>query len=323
MSHEVPSTGAGGSKDGRQWSNKELFTFLGFLNDERNDGTLQNTTFKFMAPTLKRASSFMKDKFPQRNWKYDSTLRSQFHRIRDDWRIFKEILDASGTEWNETTASFDLSDAQRDGFAKKFGYRGSRIIDSGILMNEHIGIETYANIFCDEPDAGRDIFENDDIILLDLTGDTEDIPAIISASTAHNPTNTDLNEPPSLAIRSPKLPKIAAAQTKTPRASRVSKATRKKTPSTAASRAVGTIANTANVLANARLRQPETQDSILAFANVEESGFSGGLTLAILRWLRKDPRNNPLLWNTLKSPKTKLDYLSMEPGFENVEFPVL
>ncbi|KAG6300371.1 hypothetical protein E4U09_007025 [Claviceps aff. purpurea] len=194
-------------------------------------------------------------------------------------------------------------------------------------MNEHIDVETYANIFCDDPDAGRDIVENDDLILLDLTGDTDDISAIISASTSHNPNYTDSNEPPSLATCSPKLPKMAAtAQTTTPRPSRVgrvSKAARKKTPSIAASRAVGTIANTANVLANARLRQPETQDSIVAFANVEESGFPAGLTLAILRWLRKDPRNNPLLWNTLKSSRTKLDFLSMEPGFENAEFPVL
>ncbi|KAG5941063.1 hypothetical protein E4U59_001964 [Claviceps monticola] len=75
----------------------EPFTFS-FQENERNDGTLQNITLKFIALTLKKASGIMKRKLPQRNWKYDSTLRSQFYRTRDDWRVFKEILDASGPE---------------------------------------------------------------------------------------------------------------------------------------------------------------------------------------------------------------------------------
>ncbi|KAG6211290.1 hypothetical protein E4U35_003087 [Claviceps purpurea] len=108
-----------GSKDGRQWTSAEIFAFIGFLHDERNDGALRNTTTKFVAPTLKRASDFMTEKSPQRSWRYDTTLRSQFRRIRDDWRIFKEIIEASGTEWNEAAKCFSLSDVQRAGFIKK------------------------------------------------------------------------------------------------------------------------------------------------------------------------------------------------------------
>ncbi|KAG6065473.1 hypothetical protein E4U32_007355, partial [Claviceps aff. humidiphila group G2b] len=81
---------------------------------ERNDGTLQNITLKFIAPTLKKASGIMKRKLLQRNWKHDSTLRPQFYRIRDDWHVLKEILDASRTEWNEAARSLDLHGAQRD-----------------------------------------------------------------------------------------------------------------------------------------------------------------------------------------------------------------
>ncbi|KAG6266215.1 hypothetical protein E4U47_005955 [Claviceps purpurea] len=50
MPHESPSNNEPeGSKDGRQWTNAEIFAFVGFLNDERNDGALQNTTTKFVA----------------------------------------------------------------------------------------------------------------------------------------------------------------------------------------------------------------------------------------------------------------------------------
>ncbi|KAG6283573.1 hypothetical protein E4U48_007716 [Claviceps purpurea] len=121
-----------GSKDGRQWISAEIFAFIGFLNDERNDGALRNTTTKFVAPTLKRASDFMTEKFPQRSWRYDTTLRSQFRRIRDNWRIFKEIIEASGTEWNEAAKCFSLSDVQRAGFIKKYDTRGGKIEYRGL-----------------------------------------------------------------------------------------------------------------------------------------------------------------------------------------------
>ncbi|KAG6197547.1 hypothetical protein E4U35_007433 [Claviceps purpurea] len=57
MPHESPSNNEPeGSKAGRQWTNAEIFAFVGFLNDERHDGALQNTTTKFVALTLKKAS---------------------------------------------------------------------------------------------------------------------------------------------------------------------------------------------------------------------------------------------------------------------------
>ncbi|KAG6195703.1 hypothetical protein E4U10_001641 [Claviceps purpurea] len=39
----------------------------------------------------------------------------------------------------------------------KYDARGGRIIDSGLLTNNLITIDTYSNIFSDEPDAGRQI----------------------------------------------------------------------------------------------------------------------------------------------------------------------
>ncbi|KAG6089227.1 hypothetical protein E4U15_003609 [Claviceps sp. LM218 group G6] len=41
----------------------------------------------------------------------------------------------------------------------------------GLPINKRLGItiDTYANIFSDEPDAGRNIFENDDIHSLDAS----------------------------------------------------------------------------------------------------------------------------------------------------------
>ncbi|KAG6170135.1 hypothetical protein E4U22_006370 [Claviceps purpurea] len=123
MSHDSPQRSGEGFKDDRPWSSGELFTSIGFLNDERNDadGALQNPTLKFAAPTLKKASGVMTGKFPQRRWNHDTTIRQQFNRLRDDWRIFKEILEASGTEWNDDAQCFKLSELQREGFIHKFG----------------------------------------------------------------------------------------------------------------------------------------------------------------------------------------------------------
>ncbi|KAG6026899.1 hypothetical protein E4U19_002355 [Claviceps sp. Clav32 group G5] len=117
MSHESPiNNELEGFKDGRQWTNSEILAFVGFLNDEKNDGALRNTTSKFMAPILKKASDFMTEKFPQRSWRSDTTLRSQFKRIRGDWRIFKDILDRNRGQRNSqrsfTRSRVTLSYAQ-------------------------------------------------------------------------------------------------------------------------------------------------------------------------------------------------------------------
>ncbi|KAG5931483.1 hypothetical protein E4U59_000277, partial [Claviceps monticola] len=147
-----------------------------------------------------------------------------FYRIRDDWRVFQEVFDASGTEWNKKTSSFSLSGVQRDSFMQKHGTRGRRIIDSGILMNEHMTIDTYANIFCDEPGAGRNMMGVDDTIRLDSLDEAEDeLPGVDDCS--------DLNEPQSLGIRPTKPTKKAApARTTTPKPYRIAKAIPKKTP---------------------------------------------------------------------------------------------
>ncbi|KAG6294297.1 hypothetical protein E4U22_001820 [Claviceps purpurea] len=132
-------------------------------DNERNDGTLQNITLKFIALTLKKASGIMKRKSPQRNWKHDSTLRPQFNHIRDDWRIFKEIISSR----------------------------------TSVLE------EAVANIFRDAPDAGRNIFETDDVVRLDfdLSDDAGDMVLSIGADNL----SRDLNDPQSSATH-PKKP---------------------------------------------------------------------------------------------------------------------
>ncbi|KAG6096235.1 hypothetical protein E4U30_001657 [Claviceps sp. LM220 group G6] len=161
MSHDITQQSGEGSMDGRPWSSAELFTFIGFLNEERNDGALS---------TLRKASGIMTGRFPQRRWNHDSAIRQQFTRLRDDRRTFKDILEASGTEWNDEARSFKLSEAQREAFIHEHGARANRIIDNGLPINERLGItiDTHANIFSDGPDAGRNIFENDDICSLDI-----------------------------------------------------------------------------------------------------------------------------------------------------------
>ncbi|KAG6225023.1 hypothetical protein E4U34_008215 [Claviceps purpurea] len=90
-----------GSKDGRQWTSAEIFAFIGFLNDERNDGAPRNTTTNLGA---------------------SETIGA----------IFKEIIEASGTEWNEAAKCFSLSDVQRAGFIKKYDTRGGKIEYRGL-----------------------------------------------------------------------------------------------------------------------------------------------------------------------------------------------
>ncbi|KAG6122513.1 hypothetical protein E4U12_000868 [Claviceps purpurea] len=314
MSVEPPSNNElEGSKDGRQWTSAEVFAFIGFLNTERNEGALRNTTAKFMAPILKKASNFMSETFPQRSWRYDTTLRSQFRRIRDDYRIFKNISDASGTEWNEADKCFTVSDIQRAGFIEKYDTRAGRIIDTGLLTNDFITIDTYANIFSDEPDAGRQILPAR--VIRNPLGASE-IPF-----DADDGRSSDLDEQRRIDLDS--IESTAGSRNSTaptPGPSRVAKATtgRKNTKA----KAPKTSGTEANAIANARLRDPESQTHMLALRDAarDEHGFSPSLTTAILLWIQEDQRN-ARFWTSIKSTKAKLRCLRMKPGFEDVEFP--
>ncbi|KAG6020291.1 hypothetical protein E4U40_006225 [Claviceps sp. LM458 group G5] len=280
MSNEAPNNNARRgtkSRDGRHWTNAEVFTFLGFLNDQRNDGWTSN----FVSPLLKKASLVMREKFPQRNWKYDSTLRSQFRRLRDDWLIFKDILDAPGTEWDSRANSFSFSGTQPTDFIKKHGTRASRIIDRGMLMNKYITIDTYANIFRDEPEAGRNKMVVDEI------------------------------------VRCTK--KATPAQSTTPKPSQIAKATPKKTPRRASSWTVESVVDTM-ICARLLSTESQDHVVALRDIVRDDYGFSPSLTTALLCWIQKDPETNAVIWNTIQSTKKKFHFLSTQPGFEDIEF---
>ncbi|KAG6047087.1 hypothetical protein E4U17_007636 [Claviceps sp. LM77 group G4] len=313
MSSEVPNTNARRgpkSGDGRHWTNAEVFTFLGFLNDQRNDGW----TSKFVSPLLKKVSGFMREKFPQRNWKYDSTLRSQFRRIRDDWLIFKDILDAPGTEWDSRANSFTFSSTQPKDFIKKHGTRASRIIDRGILMNKYITIDTYANIFRDGPEAGRNNMVVDEIVRVDSSNGPEDAPSGADDVSYSNGLHLLATRPKQ------RTKKATPAESATPKPSHIAKATPKKTPRRAS---FWTVESVVDTMICARLRSTESQNHIVALRDIarDENGFSRSLTTALLCWIQNDPETNAVIWNTIQSTKKKFHFLSTQPGFEGIEFP--
>ncbi|KAG6275780.1 hypothetical protein E4U47_000545 [Claviceps purpurea] len=255
MSHESASNNVPeeGSKDGRQWTNAEVFAFLGFLNNERNEGALRNTTAK---------------------------------------RIFKEISDASGTERKEEANCFTVSDIQRAGFMSKYDARGGRIIDSGLLTNNFITIDTYSNIFSDEPDAGRQILPAKVMTNRRNPPDGSAIPvdaddARISDSGEPQPADSDPTVSATGSRTSTATPTLPA--TPIPKPSRVAKASfeKKKTFKAKASKTAGTEAN---AIANAHLRDPESQTHMLALrdASRTDHGFSPSLTTAILLWIQTE-----------------------------------
>ncbi|KAG6144720.1 hypothetical protein E4U12_003710 [Claviceps purpurea] len=258
MSHESASNNVPeeGSKDGRQWTNAEVFAFLGFLNNERNEGALRNTTAKFMAPTLK-----------------------------------KEISDASGTERKEKANCFTVSDIQRAGFMSKYDARGGRIINSGLLTNNLITIDTYSNIFSDEPDAGRQILPAKVVTNRRNPPDGSAIPvdaddARISDLDEPQPADLDPTVSTTGSRTSTATPSLPA--TPIPKPSRVAKASsEKKTSKAKASKTAGTEAN---AIANAHLRDPESQTHMLALrdASRTDHGFSPSLTTAILLWIQTE-----------------------------------
>ncbi|KAG6134592.1 hypothetical protein E4U12_002104 [Claviceps purpurea] len=313
MSNEAPNNNerrGTKSRDGRQWTNAEVFAFLGFLNDQRKDGR----TSKFVSPLLKKASDFMREKFPQRNWKYDSTLRSQFRRIRDDWLIFKDILDTPGTEWDRRANSFSFSGTQPEDFIKKHGTRASRVIDRGILMNKHITIDTYANIFRDEPEAGRNNMVVDDTIRVDSSDKPEGAPSGADDVSYSNGSQLLATRPRQ------RTKKTTPAQSTTPKPLRIAKATAKKTSDRKSS---WTVQRVVDAMVCAHLRSPESRNHVVALRDIarDASGFSTSLTTALLCWIQKDPETNAVLWNTIQDTTKKFRFLSKEPGFEDVEFP--
>lgn len=313
MSNEAPNNNerrVSKNRDGRQWTNAEVFAFLGFLNDRRNDGW----TSKFVSPILKKVSESMREKFPQRNWKYNSTLRSQYRRIRDDWLIFKDILDAPGTEWDRRANSFSFSGTQPQDFIKKHGTRASRVIDRGIHMNKHITIDTYANIFRDEPEAGRNNMVVDETIRVDSSDKPEGAPSGADDVSY-------LNGPQLLATRpKQRTQKATLAQSTTPKPLRSAKPTAKRTSDRASFWTVEMVVDT---MVCARLLSLGSQNHVVALRDVtrDDYGFSQSLTTALLCWIQEDPAANSVMWNTIQDTTLKLQFLSREPGFENVEFP--
>lgn len=183
-------------------------------------------------------------------------------------------------------------------------------------MNEYITIDTYANIFCDKPGAGRNMMRVDDTIRLDSLDEAKDALSGVDDC-------SDSNEPQSLGIR-PNKPteKAAPARTTTPKPYRIAKAIPKKTPSRATPRTTPIVSNTTANASNPH-PHPEMQDLRVAISDVTSDGygFSLSLTTAILRWLRKDPNLNSVTWIAIQNMKMKLHFLASEPGFEDVEIP--
>ncbi|KAG6094556.1 hypothetical protein E4U30_003262 [Claviceps sp. LM220 group G6] len=116
--------------------------------------SLRNTITKFMAPTLEKASEVMPINFRT--------------GLGDTTQLFAPSSDASETtggflkkypmpreQIEGACQCFSLSDGQRAGFITKYDVRAAKIIDSGLLTNDFIAIDTYATMLSDEPDASR------------------------------------------------------------------------------------------------------------------------------------------------------------------------
>ncbi|KAG5985937.1 hypothetical protein E4U52_000759 [Claviceps spartinae] len=195
----------------------------------------------------------------------------------------------------EEAKRFSVSDVQRAGFIKKYDTRAAKIIDGGLLTNDYITIDTYANIFSDEPDAGRLIFPANAPEVRGVRrsneGETPLIPDDARTSDLDDDTQSINLDLTGSATRPPATP--------TPRAT--PKPSRKKASKNKALKTAGTEAN---AMANARLRDPESQCHMLALrdASKEKYGFSESLTTALLLWIQEDQRN-ARFWCSIKSLK--------------------
>ncbi|KAG6285137.1 hypothetical protein E4U46_006144 [Claviceps purpurea] len=103
--------------------------------------------------------------------RFTSTLRTAHV---NNFTAFETIVEFLRKYWllgkNGTTrhaaSSFELSGAQRDGFIHKFWSAPGQVALSITVFRStsserlNINIDTHANIFSDEPDAGRNISDN-------------------------------------------------------------------------------------------------------------------------------------------------------------------
>ncbi|KAG5991823.1 hypothetical protein E4U52_003299 [Claviceps spartinae] len=124
------------------------------------------------------------------------------------------------------------------------GPRAGKIIDSGLPTNNYITIGTYADIFSDEPDAGRMILP---ATTKAMTGGRSPSNESENPVDADDPRISDLGEPQPIDLDS-------TGSTTGPPAT--PKPSRKKTSK--ANKAPNTAGAGANAIANARLRDPES-----------------------------------------------------------------
>ncbi|KAG6029338.1 hypothetical protein E4U19_000996 [Claviceps sp. Clav32 group G5] len=216
------------------------------------DSYLCNHITSIPTPTLAGRAVPLSEKYFAKGYALREDLEDAFKRIRGDWRIFKDILDASGTEWIEDAKCFSLSEVQRAGFIEKYDSRAAKIIDSGLLTDGHITIDTYVNIFSDEPDAGRMIHPAESEVVRGRRGRKTN-----NANTnANNAMTGELEDETQQPMDLESTPSTTGPPA-TPNPRETPKPSRKKTSK--ANEALKTAGTEANAIANARLRDPESQ----------------------------------------------------------------
>lgn len=100
-------------------------------------------------------------KWPGPRWS-TVTLENKLRALKDYWRVFREIIETSGNDYDRDTGQVIMSEDNKAKFLERNPTITRRILKDSLLISESITHEEYYIIFSKDLPAGRFITEADD-----------------------------------------------------------------------------------------------------------------------------------------------------------------
>lgn len=143
---------------GWRWSTDQALFFIDELCIATRDGKLNSTKESIKRGVWDTLEVVFREQWPDAVWDA-KVFEGKLRQIRDFWRVFREILESSGTSYNPDTGKVSVSRQNEKMFIERYGTKAKQAFQNGLLIGNGIGIEAYEEIFSNDPRAGTQITE--------------------------------------------------------------------------------------------------------------------------------------------------------------------
>ncbi|KAK7432687.1 hypothetical protein QQZ08_000897 [Neonectria magnoliae] len=147
------------------------------------DGKLNSTKDSIKRGVWDQLEVVFDELWPDAVWDA-KVFEGKLRQIRDFWRVFREILDSSGTLYNPNTGKVSASRQNEKMFIDRYGVRAKQAFQNGLLVGNSIGIEAYEEIFARDPRTGTQITEaHEDVGIVPSTQEGSSVTVVSTRGT--------------------------------------------------------------------------------------------------------------------------------------------